>query len=84
VQKRGWDEIRNASGYSRQVKRAFGQHEQNGAGEEIRQLITSAYDRLLAAETSCNSYWGSRWVHRSFDDLEQAYHLLDTAKAKLQ
>ena len=51
--------------------------------EEIRQLIIRAYDHLLTAETSCNFYWGSRWVHRSFDDLEQTYYLLDTAKAKL-
>ena len=40
-------------------------------------MITRAYDHLLTAETSCNFYWGSRWVHRSFDDLEQAYYLLD-------
>jgi len=51
--------------------------------EEIRQLIIRAYDHLLAAETSCNFYWGSRWVHRSFDDLEQTYFLLDTAMKKL-
>jgi hypothetical protein len=42
-------------------------------------LIVRVYDHILAAETSCNFYWGSRWVHRSFDDLEQAYKLLDTA-----
>src|SRR5260221_6697283 len=44
---------------------------------------TRAYDHLLTAETSCNFYWGSRWVHRSFDDLEQAYYLLDVAKEKM-
>jgi hypothetical protein len=84
AQKRGIDEIRNASAYYQQVKRAFDQRHHNGDGAEIRQLITSAYDRILTAETSCNFYWGSRWVYRSFDDLEQAYQLLDTAKAKLQ
>ncbi len=51
--------------------------------EEIRQLIIKAYDHILTAETSCNFYWGSRWVHRSFDELEQAYFLLDTAIDKL-
>ena len=51
--------------------------------EEVRHLITEAYDYLLTAETSCNFYWGSRWVHRSFDDLEQTYHLLDVAMEKL-
>ena len=49
----------------------------------VRQLIADAYDCILRAETSCNFYWGSAWVHKSFDDLEQAYHLLDTVKSKL-
>jgi len=40
--------------------------------EEVRHLIVRAFDHLLVAETSCNFYWGSRWVHRSFDELEQA------------
>ena len=52
--------------------------------DEIRPLIVQAYDHLLTAETSCNFYWGSRWVHRSFDGMEQTYHLLDTAMAKMQ
>jgi hypothetical protein len=47
--------------------------------EEARHLIIRAYDHILAAETSCNFYRGSRWIHRSFDDLEQAYKRLDTA-----
>ena len=84
AQKRGLDEIRYASTYYQQVKRVFDQRNLNGDGAEIRHLITSAYDRILAAETSCNFYWGSRWVYRSFDDLEQAYHLLDTALEKLK
>ena len=84
VQKRGLDEIRNASAYYQQVKRTCDQRQLNGNGAEIRQLIMSAYDRILTAETSCNFYWGSRWVHRSFDDLEQAYYLLDTAMEKLK
>ncbi len=46
-------------------------------------MIMDAYDHILTAETSCNFYWGSRWVYRSFDDIEQAYHLLDTAMARL-
>ena len=80
LQKKGLDELRNASGYYQQVKRTFDEQGQ-GAGnpEEVRHLITRAYDHILEAETSCNFYWGSRWVHRSFDALEQAYRLLDTA-----
>lgn len=83
LQKKGWDELRNASAYYQQVKRAFdrrGQEVDNP--EEIRDLIMRAYDHLLAAETSCNFFWGSRWVHRSFDELEKTYHLLDLAMAQ--
>jgi hypothetical protein len=67
------------------VKKEFHQQEAGLAdADAVRPLIVRAYDHLLTAETSCNFYWGSRWVHRSFDDLEQAYHLLDTAREKIQ
>jgi alpha-amylase/alpha-mannosidase (GH57 family) len=84
LQKKGWDEIRNASAYYQTVKRAFDQYQGDARDPaEVRQLVTDAYDHLLLAETSCNFYWGSRWVHRSFDALERAYYLLDTAMQKL-
>ena len=51
--------------------------------DEVRRLIVRAYDHLLTAETSCNFYWGSRWVHKTFDGLEQVYYLLDKAKEKM-
>ena len=80
LQKKGWDELRNASAYYHKVKRFLDERKDlSGDAEEARHLIIKAYDHILVAETSCNFYWGSRWVHRSFDDLEQAYHLLDTA-----
>jgi alpha-amylase/alpha-mannosidase (GH57 family) len=80
LQKRGFDEIRNASAYYQKVKAAFDLR-CGGASNaaEIRQMITDAYDLILASETSCNFFWGSSWVHRSFDQLGRAYHLLDTA-----
>ena len=85
LQKKGWDEVRRASDYYWQVKRAFDQRQSGLADpEEVRDLIVRAFDHLLQAETSCNFYWGSRWVYRSFDGLEQAYHLLDTAMDKLR
>ena len=84
LQKKGWDEVRRASEYYWQVKRAFDQHQATLANpKEVRQLIIHAFDHLLQAETSCNFYWGSRWVHRSFDGLEQAYSLLDTAMSQI-
>ncbi len=80
LQKRGWDEVRNASAYYQKVKKSFDAHRDEASDpEDVRQLITEAYDHILIAETSCNFYWGSSRVHRSFDDLEQAYYLLDTA-----
>jgi 4-alpha-glucanotransferase len=76
--------LKNASDYYWQIKKSFDQEADKLANaDEIRHLIVRAYDHLLTAETSCNFYWGSRWVHRSFDDMEQMYHLLDTAKEKL-
>jgi alpha-amylase/alpha-mannosidase (GH57 family) len=85
LQKRGWDEVRRASEYYWQVKRAYDQrHAALANPEEVRHLVVRAFDHLLVAETSCNFYWGSRWVHRSFDDLEQAYYLLDTAMNQLR
>lgn len=79
LQKRGLEEIHKASAYYQKAKRTFEEkHQGLNNAEEIRHLITKAYDNILMAETSCNSFWGSRWVHRSFDDIEQAYRLLDT------
>jgi len=58
------------------------QHETHDP-EDLRQHIYHAYDHILAAETSCNFFWGSQWIHRSFDELEKAYSLLDSAMARL-
>ncbi|MEW6441679.1 MAG: glycoside hydrolase family 57 [bacterium] len=80
LQKKGWDQVRDASAYYHRVKRACEERAHAmGDGEQVRRLLARAYDRILAAETSCNFFWGSRWVHRSFDDLEQAYSSLDAA-----
>jgi hypothetical protein len=85
LQKKGFDEVRRASAYYWQVKRGFDQRQAALANpEEVRDLIVRAFDHLLQAETSCNFYWGSRWVHHSFDGLEQAYHLLDTAMNQIR
>jgi alpha-amylase/alpha-mannosidase (GH57 family) len=84
LQKKGWDEVRRASDYYLQLKKEFDRKAPAlRDAEEVRELIRRAYDHLLTAETSCNFYWGSRWVHRSFDDLEQAYYLLDVAREKM-
>jgi len=85
LQKRGWDEVRRASDYYWKVKEEFDAEQESANNrEEARNLIRRAFDHLLVAETSCNFYWGSRWVHRSFDDLEQAHRLLDAAKQKME
>ncbi len=85
LQKKGWDEIHHASEYYQQVKKAFDERKEGVRDpEDVRHLIIRAYDHLLVAETSCNFYWGSRWVYKSFDDLEQTYYLLDTVMARLR
>ena len=85
LQKKGLDEIRNASAYYGKVKKTFDERKEESADpEDVRQMIVKAYDHILAAETSCNFYWGSRWVYRSFDEIEKAYQLLDTAMKQLK
>jgi hypothetical protein len=84
IQKKGLDELWNCSAYYQNVKRAFDQryHELNNP-EEVRQYIIDGYDHILLAETSCNFYWGSAWVHKAFDNLEKAYSLFDTAMSRM-
>ena len=84
LQKKGLDEIKSAGAYYQKVKRAYDRHAREANNpDEIRNLIFKAYDFILEAETSCNFFWGSAWVHKSFDKLEQAYKLLDCARHKL-
>jgi hypothetical protein len=84
LQRRGWEEMHRSSAYYHKTKRRYDQS--TGAlctPEETRELIHRAYDRLLQAETSCNFFWGSAWVHKAFDDLEQCNALLDRANERM-
>jgi alpha-amylase/alpha-mannosidase (GH57 family) len=82
LQKKGLEELHNCSSYYQMAKRMFDEYYHDlGNPEEVRQMIIKGYDHLLVAETSCNFFWGSSWVHRAFDDLEKAYSMLDTAVA---
>jgi len=84
LQKKGFDEIRAASAYYRNVKCAFDRRgEEIKNPESVRQMIVDAYDCILEAETSCNFFWGSAWVSKSFDKIEHAYRLLDAAMKEL-
>ena len=85
MQRNGWNEISNCSAYYQNVKKRFDEtaHMLNGSQDDIRQIIIESYDHLLAAETSCNFFWGSAWVHKAFGELEKAYSLLDLAMARL-
>jgi alpha-amylase/alpha-mannosidase (GH57 family) len=81
LQKRGFDEIRSASAFYHRTKRDWERAAPlMSEPEAARELIHQAYDRLLNAETSCNFFWGSSWVHRAFDEIEQCYFLLDQAR----
>ncbi len=50
------------------------------AGNGSSGMLDHAYWHILRAETSCNFYWGSSWVHRAFDDLEEAERLIDLSQ----
>ncbi|HOU93188.1 MAG TPA: hypothetical protein PLU22_19185 [Polyangiaceae bacterium] len=81
LQKRGFDEIRSASAFYHRTKRDWERAApMMSEPEAARELIHRAYDRLLTAETSCNFFWGSSWVHKAFDEIEQCYFLLDQAR----
>lgn len=85
LQKKGLDEIANASRYYRQVQKSFeAEKAALNDPEEIRTLLLEGYDAILRAETSCHFYWGSAWVPKAFDGLERAYRLLDTARERLK
>ena len=81
LQKKGFDEIRSASAYYRKVKTTLDKHNDE---PQLRQLLFDAYDCLLTAQTSCNFFWGSAWVHNSFDKIEAAYRLLDEIMRKVK
>ncbi|MCL2689714.1 MAG: glycoside hydrolase family 57 [Chitinispirillia bacterium] len=84
LQRKGFDEIRSASAYYHKTKKLFDERrEAINSAEEVRQIIIDAYDTILTAETSCNFFWGGAWVHKSFENLEHAYRLLDIANEKL-
>ncbi|MBN1655617.1 MAG: glycoside hydrolase family 57 [Deltaproteobacteria bacterium] len=73
LQKQGLAEIDRVS--ERYHNRRWQLSEQH-AGDEQHHILDRAYWHILRAETSCNFFWGSRWVYRAFDDLEEAERLI--------
>ena len=82
--KRAGTNSRNASAYYWQVKRNSTRRPKTGE----RRRNPSAHRANLRSSADGGDelqfYWGSRWVHRSFDGMEQTYHLLDTAMQKMR
>lgn len=74
LQRRGLEELRRVSRRYHDRRWALGE---NGASQDAHHRLDRALWHLLRAQTSCNFFWGSRWVHRAFDDLEQAERLID-------
>jgi alpha-amylase/alpha-mannosidase (GH57 family) len=75
LQKKGLEEVNRVS---ERYHACRGQlSETNGHGDQ-NDILDRAYWHILRAETSCNFYWGSHWVHRAFDDLEEAERLIAT------
>jgi alpha-amylase/alpha-mannosidase (GH57 family) len=73
LQKRGLEELKRVS---ERYHARRGAVSRNGNSAEQHRVLDEAYWHILRAETSCNFYWGSHWVHRSFDDLEAAERLI--------
>jgi 4-alpha-glucanotransferase len=76
LQKRGLEELRRVSRLYHEKRWAIGEH---GGDQKAHHILDEALWHILLAETSCNFYWGSRWVYRSFDDIEQAEALISRA-----
>jgi len=75
LQKRGLEELRRVSEQYHARRSTLSETDGGKAGHEV---LDRAYWHILRAETSCNFYWGSRWVHRAFDDLEEADRLISS------
>ncbi len=85
LQKKGLDEIRLASRYYRRVTRLYESvADQLDDPDELKGDLLQAYDSLLRGETSCHFYWGSAWVPKAFDCIEETYRLLDSARDRLE
>jgi alpha-amylase/alpha-mannosidase (GH57 family) len=76
LQKRGLEELRRISSLYHDTRWAVAE---KGRGAQAHQILDEALWHIMLAETSCNFYWGSRWVHRAFDELEQAESLISRA-----
>jgi len=76
LQKCGWKELERISNLYHKRRWALGDGSSN---PEENRILDQAYWHILRAQTSCNFYWGSSWVHRAFDDLEKAERLLISA-----
>lgn len=73
LQKRGLEDIKRVSELYHKCR--WG-HAQKGNHQEGHDILDQAYWHILRAETSCNFYWGSKWVNRAYDDLEIAERLI--------
>jgi alpha-amylase/alpha-mannosidase (GH57 family) len=80
LQKRGLEDIRNLSKEYHQ-QRWFLDEKGSSQYEKSNHLLDEAFNHILRAETSCNFFWGSKWVHRAYDDLEVAERYLGEVKA---
>ena len=75
LQKRGLEELHRVSERYHACRSTLSEINDEKAEHEV---LDRAYWHILRAETSCNFYWSSRWVHRAFDDLEEADRLINS------
>ncbi len=74
LQKKGIEELKRIS---EDYHNKRWRHSNNGNDQEGHDILDKAYWHILRAETSCNFYWGSRWVYKAFDDLEEAERIMN-------
>jgi len=83
IQRRGLGEIKRVSNRYHEMKKLIQQKGKENH-QEIRRLMDETYNYILSSESSCNFFWGSTWVYKSFDALEKAELILDEAARMIE
>jgi alpha-amylase/alpha-mannosidase (GH57 family) len=53
-------------------------HELEKSGRLPKDLLEVIEERILRAETSCNFFWGDSWVHRVYEETNEAKKLMSS------
>jgi len=75
------DALQRVSDVSRAVSEVRSRSSAAPSNGQLLQQVEQAYWRVLRAETSCNFFWGEAWVQRCHEDLNEAWNILERARA---